>query len=548
MLSLVLMVVVWVIWGLDPKVPHIKDRSAETWQRELIDSNTYRVGRCWLHHSPSGLWEEYLEGTGYERGVAESKLCRELQYTQEEAFVEQLQGMIPSRNYLRMLGYLARIFNRNLQNNITDEYKEEIYGESLFAPHDFDYVSTPYDRLLNYHAAHDLSHVFQGLAQAGCTSFAAWGGRTTDSLLLIGRNFDFYAGDKFAKNKIVLFCKPAAGRKFVMITWANFIGCASGMNDAGLTITINSTESDMPTGSATPISLLAREILQYATTIDEAYAIARRRKTFVSESLLIGSALDHRAVCIEKSPSRIAIYDPHSDVLMSTNHFLSDTFKNDPVNIKNRTTTSSGYRYEHLEELIGHEQVMDEHTFAKILRDQRGKGGSDIGMCNEKAINQLIAHHSVIFQPERRCFWISTDAFMLGEYVCYDFDSVFARTSIVTDHHQLQNASLTIAADTFLHTRDWNMFQIYHKGEKEIISETRLRYDPDTPIHPWESLIGLNPQYWYPYYLVGEYYRSRKMDKRALPFYLQALTKEINDSVDVYNIKEIIHKIEREGL
>ena len=45
---------------------------------------------------------------------------------------------------------------------------------------------------------------------------------------------------------------------------------------------------------------------------------------------------------------------------------------------------------------------------AKLLRDQKGMNGNDIGMGNEKSINQLIAHHSVIFKPGERLVWVST--------------------------------------------------------------------------------------------------------------------------------------------
>jgi isopenicillin-N N-acyltransferase-like protein len=276
-ISLMVILIVYVKWGLEPTVPDITDRSAERLQRTQIDSTFFKIKDCWLRKSNSGLWEEYIEGKPFDRGVIEGKLCKDLQYQQEEAFAEQIHRLVPSNFYLHFLGYFTRIFNRNLEKNIPLEYKQEIYGESLSAPHEFDYIGEPYDRLLNYHAAHDIGHALQSLALVGCSSFSAWDEYTADSSLIVGRNFDFYVGDKFSENKIVYFCKPADGNKFVMITWAGFMGCVSGMNDKGITVTINAAKSDIPTASAMPISLLAREILQYASSIDDAYAIAKKR-------------------------------------------------------------------------------------------------------------------------------------------------------------------------------------------------------------------------------------------------------------------------------
>src|SRR5690606_27377897 len=108
------------------------------------------------------------------------------------------------------------------------------------------------------------------------------------------------------------------------ITWAGFIGVVSGMNDQGLTVTINAAKSSIPTGAATPVSLVAREILQYAADIDEAIVIAHRRNMFVSESFLIGSARDHKSVVVEKTPDTLAVYDPGSDEVICTNHYQSN--------------------------------------------------------------------------------------------------------------------------------------------------------------------------------------------------------------------------------
>lgn len=535
-----LVLIIYVKWGLEPKVPQITDRSAENLQRETIDSTFFKIKNCWLRKSNSGLWEEYIEGQPFERGVIEGKLCKELQYQQEEAFAEQIHRLVPSNTYLHFLGYFTRIFNRHLEYNIPLEYKQEIYGESLSAPHEFDYIGEPYDRLLNYHAAHDIGHALQSLALVGCSSFSAWDEYTSDSSLLIGRNFDFYVGDKFSENKIVYFCKPTEGNKFAMITWSGFMGCVSGMNDKGITVTINAAKSDIPTASATPISILAREILQYANTIDDAYAIAKKRKTFVSESLMIGSGSEHQTALIEKSPSKTALYKTDKHELLCTNHYQSDSFKNDKNNIANIATSASEYRYERLEELLKENPKLDYKSVAKILRDQKGKHNKNIGMGNEKAMNQLIAHHSIIFQPEKRRFWVSTQPYQLGEYVCYDFDSIFAEAPSYKVDKEINDAAYTIPADSFLLSDGWKNFLTYKSSKEQIKAAIKKK----APIENESAFIGQflrsNPEEWETYYWTGELYRAEQNKEKAEVFYHQALTKEINDSSEVYKIKKLI--------
>ena len=378
-----------------------------------------------LRRNSDGLWEMYIRGDAFARGEAAGILADSLLYYQESVFVDQIRDFIPSESYLNFLRYIIILFNRDLGNNVTEEYRTEIAAMARSCTHEYDFIGTPYERQLNYHAAHDIGHLMQDYMLVGCSSFAVWESDSADSTLLIGRNFDFYMGDNFARNKLITFCEPDSGYRFASIGWPGMVGVLSGMNETGLTVTINAAKGTLPRATATPISILAREILQYAATIDEAYDIARRRKTFVSESLLIGSARDGIAAVIEKSPDRIALYTTDDDRIACTNHYQSESFANDERNIENIRTSDSKHRLNRLLMLTDSLAPLTPARAAAILRDYRDEENRFIGLCNELSINQCIAHHSVIFAPEKHIMWVSTAPWQAGKYIAYNLDSIF---------------------------------------------------------------------------------------------------------------------------
>src|ERR1700754_1152219 len=335
---------------VDPPDP--ADKSSLELRRKEMSSGFYTLGNSWFRKSKSGLYEMYVEGSPFERGVINGRLSKELVVRQEDHFNEQIAKMIPSNFYRHFLKYFVGWFNRDLDKNITEEYKEEIYGVSQSASDKYGYIGSNYQRILNYHAAHDIGHALQSMALVGCTSFGTWDARSQDSNMIIGRNFDFYVGDKFAEDKLIAFINPSNGYKFMTVTWGGFIGVVSGMNEKGLTVTINAAKSDIPSGSATPVSLVAREILQYAKNIDEAYAIAQKRKMFVSESFLIGSAEDNKAVIIEKTPDSVGLYDPGGNEIICANHFQSKELARSKNNREQMAESASPYRYQRLMELL----------------------------------------------------------------------------------------------------------------------------------------------------------------------------------------------------
>jgi len=501
-----------------------------------VSDNFYKLGNNWIKKNDAGLWEMYIEGTPYQRGLAIGYLSKDLIQSQEKAFIDGINQLIPSKFYLNFLKYFVAWFNRDIESYIKEEYRYEIYGISQSASKDYDYIGTNYERILNYHAAHDIGHALQNLHLVGCTSFATWGDASKDGELIIGRNFDFYFGDEFSKNKIVSFYNPDKGNKFMIITWGGMIGAVSGMNEKGLTVTINAAKSDIPTQAKTPITIVTREILQYAKNIEQALEIAKKHVTFVSESILIGSKEDKKAVIIEKTPQKTVMFSNNSNYIICTNHFQSPEFKYDKLNNDSYYETSSHYRYDRVNELIEKYKPLDPLKAALILRDQKGFNDKNIGLGNEKSINQLIAHHSVVFCPESLMVWVSTEPYQLGEFVAYDLNKVFNEYKNLNEDKDITEDELNIPSDNFLVSADYKKYLNYRKLKSEF--KLASKYNLKMQGNQIDSIILSNPDYYETYLMVADYYYNSKDYENASKYYKLALTKETSSMLEYKNIKE----------
>ena len=111
--------------------------------------------------------------------------------------------------------------------------------------------------------------------------------------------------------------------------------------------------------------------------------------------------------------------------LICSNHFQSDAYASDEANLKHILESHSQYRFDRMNELLANQGALNQDSMAAILRNVNGLNDTAIGYGNEKALNQLLAHHAVIFQPESLKIWVSTSPYQLGPFVCYDLNTVF---------------------------------------------------------------------------------------------------------------------------
>lgn len=516
-------------------------------QRQVMGKDQYLLGNSWLKKdSSSGLWMVYVEGDPFQRGVVYGKLCQELMYQQEVYFVNEIKRQVPSESYLKFLKYLVAWFNRDMDHYVPLEYQQEIYGESLVTSDEFDFIGPGYQRMLNYHAAHDIGHALQNMNLVGCTAYAVWGEKTQGELL-VGRNFDFYAGEDFAKQKLVSIVRPDSGYKFISISWAGFMGVVSGMNEKGLTVTLNAAKSGVPTAAATPVSLIAREVVQYAQTIDEAYAIVKKRKSFVSESFLVSSALDSNVVVIEKTPDTTVIYrvNAKDERLILTNHFQCAALYKKELNQEYLKQGTSSYRYERVAELLDSLSAIGPEQMAFIARDMKGKQGQNIGLGNEKAINQLLAHHSVLFAPYRHQTWISAPPYQLGKYLYFQLDSLFEHAPGVRGlRSSLYSNENSIAADPFSEGEAFGAFMKHKQLGLRMNAVLSGKTDERLTATELNFYLRANPNYFYTYKLLGDYNDRILNDKAAAKsYYTLALTKEISSEAERLSIENRLKEL-----
>ncbi len=387
-----------------------------------------RDGRTWLGQSwvtrREGLLVVRLKGTPFEMGYASGALLTKEMHTLENEFLTMIRGYVPEQWKLNVLHNYVLFHNRHLSKFVPLEYREQIHGVIRGCPDIHPELGDYYNRMLNYHAAHDVSYLMIDnplVSRAGCTSFGAWGGATEGGHLITGRNFDWEAAEVFSRDRVVILSEPDGGIPFVSLAWASMAGVVSGMNRAGVSVTINGAPSTLPSGTATPVAMVARDVLQKAHNLGEALEIIRNAKVFVSTLWLVGSRADGKFVVVEKTPERTNVREPEGDTIVSANHFQTPGLMNDARNLSYLEEATSTPRYTRMAELLATTRgKLDATRAAVILRDEKLPGGAFPGHVHRATLNAGIATHATVMDLTEGIFWAASPPHQLGKFVAFD--------------------------------------------------------------------------------------------------------------------------------
>jgi hypothetical protein len=177
------------------------------------------------------------------------------------------------------------------------------------------------------------------------------------------------------------------------------------------------------------------------------------------------------------------------------------------------------------------------------LRDQRGLDNSDIGMGNPLAINQLLAHHAVIFKPYKRQVWVSNYPYQEGVFDAYDLN-IFPKLRAPDVEFPISTDTLELSTDVFLETPGFSSFNRFKQLRETIQSATKSGRELSQEI--LSGFIESNPDYYDTYRIAGLYFYSIDQPDQALENFNMALSKEIPYVADKITIEQLIADIEEQ--
>jgi len=426
-----------------------------------------------------------------------------------------------------------------LTDYMPTDYRMEIFGATVGCPDTHPEIGPYYNRVLNYHAAHDVSYMMIDnplISRAGCTSFGAWGAATAKGHLLTGRNFDWEAAEVFSRDRVVVMCEPDQGIPFISLAWAGMAGVVSGMNRAGISVTVNGAPSSLPRETATPVAIVARQILQHAHDLSETIEVLRGAKVFVSTLWLIGSKADGKFIVVEKTPDATQIREAQADSIICANHFETPGLRNDPRNQHHIAEATSVSRQARLTELLqeSHGNVDPRHA-VEFLRDRKLPGGVFEGNGNRGSLNALIATHATVMDLTDGIFWAASPPNQLGKFVAFD----------VRDFtHELPG--LTIPDDPMLASGEYE----HTKQAQRVLvdgQQALKKKDAQTALALAEKAESLNPNFYQNATLRGRALMLLRRNDEARQAFQKALAEKPAFLKEKQEIEGILHGISRDA-
>ena len=518
----------------------------EVGQHELeVDETGRRVdyGRSWLARR-GGLWVMHFEGSptdiGDAHGHLAGRLFRNIDGRVNEILDQRYRGLIETWAELMLLRWDYRAADQALEVS----YQRELSALAAALPDDGRGELQPYHRLFLYQCFFDLTQRLQDVFVEG-SMFAVAPRATSAGLeagnLVIGRTLSVDFGRKFEGDRVVAFYYPDGKYPFVSVGWAGLVGVVTGINARGIFVAANPARTDdAREENAVPLPLVLRRVLEEADTLEQAVAILQAARLRTAGAVLIGDGVQRRAVIYEASArasedARLARGDDEQAV-WATDHMIREVYDADAHNERIRRTTSSGYRYDRLAELLATPGNFEAKDAVAVLRDRRGHANADLGLGNRNALENLHTTQSVVVDATSMVLWVAEGPSTLGRYRAFDLRHLLGRQG------SRPAALADFPADRLLHSEEYRDYQEALEGidyARELLSLER----PNEALAAARVSLALAPDIGELHRLLGDIERELDRPERAKTHYRRYLELIPGRQRDQERVKGIIEEL-----
>lgn len=406
----------------------------------VVDESGRRVeyGRSWLDRK-GRLWHMHLEGSPEEIGDAHgrmaARLFRRIDDHTEQMLKQRFAAWLEPWAESTLLRWDYREAD---QTALRAQDRRELAALAQGLPAVEGDGLARYHRLFLYQCVFDLAERLDDVIIDGAMFAVATRPRPNApdaGNLIIGRTLTIDLatdrGGDFEADRVVSFYHPDGKYPFVSVGWAGMIGVVTGINARGIFVAANPARSDEPREEGIALPVVLRQILEEADTVDQAVAILESTDIRAPGIVLVGDGVKREAVILEMVPrareeNRLVRGDDEP-VVWATNHMIREPFESDAQNDRIARTTSSGYRYERMGELLADTAKFDHERAVAVLRDRRGKNNEELGLGNRNALENMRTTHSVVIDATAMVMWVAEGPSTLGRYRAFDLRHLLAR-------------------------------------------------------------------------------------------------------------------------
>lgn len=170
-----------------------------------------------------------------------------------------------------------------------------------------------------------------------CSALVVPTARSTTGGPLLARNLDYPSLGYIHEYTLVTIYRPAGKHAFASIGFPGVLGCLSGINDAGLALSVlevydaKEGEPRFDAGGI-PYALCQRKLLEECTTIAETKKLLEGLRRTTTTNLVVADRTD--VAVLEVTPARVVRRDVAKNAAPCTNHFCSAAVKPaEPLNV-----------------------------------------------------------------------------------------------------------------------------------------------------------------------------------------------------------------------